>query len=131
MNNDEVRGPVSERVNGTSPLGRIASAGLRLIVLGLAVHLLLPQITSISHSSHVLYSLTWWVVLLALASQALSYTGNGYVSQQLVRLFGHTVSLYRCLQIVLASYSMGLIWGGQVTYSGATVRWLRGKNKAR
>ena len=45
--------------------------------------------------------------------------------QRLVALFGQRLRLVRCVQIVMASFSLGLVWGGQVAYSGASYRWLR------
>jgi uncharacterized protein (TIRG00374 family) len=64
-------------------------------------------------------------VALAIVVQGLSYVGNGYVIQRLVELFGHRLPLRRCIEIVMASFSLGLVWGGQVTYSGSSYRWLR------
>jgi uncharacterized protein (TIRG00374 family) len=113
------------------PFGRAAGAALRLLVLGLAVHLLLPQITALEHSLEVLKSLAWWAVLLAIAAQVSSYVGNGYVIQQLVALFGHRLPLTRGVEIVIASFSIGLVWGGQVTYSGSAYRWLRAAGVSR
>jgi uncharacterized protein (TIRG00374 family) len=96
-----------------------------LLVLGLAVHILLPQITQLRHSLGVVKNMAVWAVALALGSQALSYVGNGYVTRSLVELFGLRIPLSRSISITLASYSLGLVWGGQVTYTGATYRWLR------
>jgi uncharacterized protein (TIRG00374 family) len=96
-----------------------------LLILALAVHLLLPQITALEHSLDVLRSLFWWAVMIAIFAQWLSYAGNGYVIRSLVGLFGQRISLARCAAVVMASSSLALIWGGQVTYSGSAIRWLR------
>ena len=49
-----------------------------LIILGLAVHLILPQITSLEKSWQVLTTLALWAVVLAFVAQILSYLGNGF-----------------------------------------------------
>lgn len=108
-----------------SAFWRAAGPAIRLLILGLAVYLLLPQVTTLEHSLDVLRSLAWWAVLIAILAQWLSYAGNGYVIQMLVALFGQRLPLTRCIEIVLASFSLALVWGGQVTYSGSTFRWLR------
>jgi uncharacterized membrane protein YbhN (UPF0104 family) len=94
-------------------------------VLGLAVHLLLPQITTLEHSVNVLRSLIWWALVIAVIAQACSYLGNGYITRALVALFGRRLTLPRCVGIVMASYSLSVLWGGQFTQTGATFRWLR------
>lgn len=33
--------------------------------------------------------------------------------------------MFRAMAIVMASYSLSLVWGGQITNTGATFRWLR------
>lgn len=125
------RGPGSESAGAgpaarrSSTFWRASGAAFRLLVLGLVVHLLLPQITALEHSLEVLRSLAWWAVLLAILAQWLSYAGNGYVIQMLVALFGQRLPLTRCVEIVMASFSLALIWGGQVTYTGSAFRWLR------
>jgi uncharacterized membrane protein YbhN (UPF0104 family) len=94
-------------------------------VLGLAVHLLLPQITTLEHSVNVLRSLVWWALVIAVIAQVCSYLGNGYITRALVALFGQRLTLPRCVAIVMGSYSLSVLWGGQFTQTGATFRWLR------
>jgi uncharacterized membrane protein YbhN (UPF0104 family) len=96
-----------------------------LVLIGLAIHLLLPQIATLERSADVLRSLAWWALALAVTAQALSYAGNGYVTRALVALFGKSLTLARCIGIVMGSYSLSLLWGGQVMQTGATYRWLR------
>ena len=50
-----------------------------LVLLGLAVHLVLPQLTSLEHSLQVIKSLVLWAVALAVVAQVLSYLGSGYL----------------------------------------------------
>ena len=47
------------------------------------------------------------------------------MTRALVGLFGCRLPLSRCVSIVLASYSLSLIGGGQATYTTAAFRWLR------
>jgi uncharacterized membrane protein YbhN (UPF0104 family) len=50
---------------------------LLTLLLGLAVHLILPQIATLEHSLQVIQSMTWWAVALAAGAQVLSYLGSG------------------------------------------------------
>ena len=94
-----------------------------LIVLGLAVHLILPQITSLEHSWQVLRTLTPWAVGLAFVVQVLSYLGNGYLLQNIISLTRQFISLLRGTLIVLGSASVGMVAGGMVGSSAAIYRW--------
>ena len=55
------------------PKVRLARYLLPLINIGLAVHLLLPQIASLKDSIHVIRSMAWWLVGLAIIAQICSY----------------------------------------------------------
>lgn len=94
-----------------------------LIVLGLAIHVLLPQITSLEDSIHLLRTMSPWLVSLACLAQIGSYLGNGYLVKSIVDLGQTKLSLRRGLSIALASGSIGLIggWGGA---GAATYRWV-------
>jgi uncharacterized protein (TIRG00374 family) len=96
-----------------------------LVILGLAVHLLVPQITSLKHSWSVVHNLTWWAVSLAVLSQVLSYLGSGYVLHMILRSNRQDLSVARGALITLASYSIGLVAGGWVTGAAATFGWVR------
>ena len=87
--------------------------------------MLLPQVTALERSLGVLESLAWWAVALAVMAQWASYAGNGYALNRLTAVFGYDLPVRRCVEIVMGSYSVGLIWGGQLTYSGTAYRWLR------
>ena len=116
---------VSSEGRGTPTLRRALASALWLAVVGLAIHLLLPQIATLERSVDVVRSLTWWAVLLAVVTQTFSYAGNGYITRALARIFGRGLGLLRCVGIVMGSYSLSLLWGGQITQTGATFRWLR------
>ena len=94
-----------------------------LAILGVAVHLVLPQITSLEHSWQVLKTLTPWAVGLAFISQALSYLGSGYSLQTILSLARETINLVRSTLIVLGAASVGMVAGGIVGSSAAIYRW--------
>ena len=96
-----------------------------LVIAGLAAKFLLPETTAIRNSWDILRSMAWQVVLLAVVAQCLCYLCHGLVMRELQRVFGQTLSLLRGIAIVLASYSLSMIWGGQLTNTGTTYRWLR------
>ncbi len=98
-----------------------------LVVLGVAVHVVLPQLTTLRHSVDVLRSWVWWASALAVLAQAASYAGSGALLQAAVRLVGGRLRLGEAVAIAMGSASLGLLWGGQVTVSGATARWLRAR----
>ena len=56
-----------------------------LIVVGLAVTLLLPQIATLKNSWLVVQHMIWWGVALAVLSQVLSYLGAGYMLHAILR----------------------------------------------
>jgi uncharacterized protein (TIRG00374 family) len=94
-----------------------------LAILGLAVHLILPQITSLEHSWQVLKTLMPWAVGLAFIAQALSYLGSGYLLQTILSLARETINLMRSTLIVLGAASIGMVAGGMVGSSAAIYRW--------
>ncbi|MFN2164713.1 MAG: YbhN family protein [Anaerolineae bacterium] len=106
--------------------GKAARSVLLLIVLGLAVHLLLPQITTLEHSLQVLKGMTWWAVALAAGAQVLSYLGSGVLLRAIAAITGDRLSVARGTLITAASYSVGLVGGGMVGGGAATYRWTRG-----
>ena len=97
-----------------------------LLVLGLAVHLILPQITALKISWNVLTSMRYWAVALAIAAQFLSYLGNGSLLQQMLSIANEQLSLWRSTLVVFGAASIGLVAGGMVGSSAATFRWVSG-----
>lgn len=94
-----------------------------LVVIGIALHLILPQITALEKSWQVLKNLLLWAVGLAFLAQALSYLGSGYLLQKALAITHQGVSLLRSTLIVLGSASIGLIAGGTVGSSVAIFQW--------
>jgi uncharacterized membrane protein YbhN (UPF0104 family) len=99
---------------------------LTLLLLGLAVHLILPQIATMEHSLQVLKSMTWWAVGLAAGAQVLSYLGSGVLLWAIATMTGDRLSVLRGTLITTASYSIGLVAGGMVGGGAATYRWVHG-----
>jgi uncharacterized protein (TIRG00374 family) len=106
------------------PKIRLARYLLPLIILGLAVHLLLPQITSLEDSINVIHSMSLWLVSLAILAQVCSYFGSGYLLKVIVDLGQSRLSIVRGVLITLAAASIGLVAGGWVSAAAATYRWV-------
>ena len=106
-------------------VGQTVRYVLVLIVLGLAVHLLIPQITSIEHSVQVIRQMALWAVALAVLAQAASYLGSGYLLKAIAQLSESTLSLIKATLIVLAAASLGMVAGGMVGSAAATYRWMQ------
>lgn len=98
---------------------------LVLILLGLAVHLLLPQLTTLEHSLKIIQNMAWWALALAVAMQVLSYVGSGYLISSLASVSPPRLRLGRGVVITLAASSVGLIAGGMVGNAAAVYRWTR------
>jgi len=98
---------------------------LPLVLLGLAVHVILPQIASLEHSLKVIEGMVWWAVALAVVAQVLSYLGSGYLLKTLVAVAGQRLSVARGTAIFTAATSMGLVAGGPVSNVASTFRWMR------
>lgn len=103
---------------------------LILLMLGLAVHLLIPQITSLEQSWSVIKGMTWWLVTLAVVSQVLSYMGSGYMLSALLKTNQQWLSILKSVVITLASASIGLVVGGMVGSAAATYRWVRQESQS-
>src|SRR3989304_5035923 len=94
-----------------------------LALLGIAVHLILPQITALENSWRVLKSMALWGVGLAFIAQVLSYLGSGFLLQKTLAIARQVVSLMRSTLIVLGAASVGMVAGGTVGSSAAIYRW--------
>ena len=99
---------------------------VQLLLLGLAVHLLLPQLTTLKHAGQVIRGMALWALALAVVSQVLSYLGSGYLVQRIVALVGQRLSVTRGTLITMAASSIGVVAGGVVGTMAATYRWVRG-----
>jgi len=60
-----------------------------LILLGLAVHLILPQLASVESSFQVIKTMVLWAVLLAALAQVMSYAGTGYLLYSVVAIVNY------------------------------------------
>jgi uncharacterized protein (TIRG00374 family) len=96
-----------------------------LIVLGLAVHLVIPQITSLEHSIQVIRQMALWAVALAVLAQAASYLGSGYLLKAIAQLSESPLSIVKATLIVLAAASLGMVAGGMVGSAAMTYRWMQ------
>lgn len=96
-----------------------------LIILGLAVHLLIPQITTLEHSWSVVKNLTWWAFAAAAIAQVISYLGNGYLLHSILKSNQQQFSITRGALISAASQSIGLVAGGWLGGAAATYGWIR------
>jgi uncharacterized membrane protein YbhN (UPF0104 family) len=99
---------------------------LTLLLVGLAVQLILPQIATLEHSLQIIKGMTWWAVALAAGAQILSYLGSGVLLRAIVAMTGERLSVVRGTLITAASYSVGLVAGGMVGSGAATYRWIHG-----
>jgi uncharacterized protein (TIRG00374 family) len=100
---------------------------LTLILLGLAVHLLLPQLTTLSHSLAVVRQMKWWILALAAVAQFCSYLGSGVLLCGISAMGGARLSVARGTLITTAANSFGLLVGGMVGAGAVTYRWLRSR----
>jgi uncharacterized protein (TIRG00374 family) len=94
-----------------------------LVILGLAVYLVMPQIAVLKNSLQVLLHMFLWAVGLAFVAQVLSYLGSGYLLQKTFAITKLKASLLRSTLIVMGSTSIGLVAGGTVGSSAAIFRW--------
>ncbi len=100
-----------------------------LIILGLAVHLLVPQITTLENSWSVVLGMVWWAVALAATAQALSYLGSGFTLHAILDSNREKLSTGRGVLITLAAASIGLVAGGWVGTAAATYGWVRQESR--
>jgi len=104
---------------------KIGSSLTILIFIGLAVHLILPQLSSVEASFQVLRKMVLWAVLLAALAQIISYLGSGYLIYSAVALVDQSISVLKGVIITLAASSIGMLAGGTFGNSVATYRWVK------
>jgi uncharacterized membrane protein YbhN (UPF0104 family) len=97
-----------------------------LAIFGIAVYLILPQITALENSWQVLISMALWAVGLAFISQVFSYLGSGFMLQSILAIAHQKVSLGLNTLIVLGSTSIGMVAGGTLGTTAAIYRWTSG-----
>ncbi len=121
--------PMTEKKHVASiprPGVRLVRYLVPLVLLGLAVHILLPQIATMEHSLQVIKGMKLWAVALAVLAQTLSYLGSGYLLKTLVAVAGQQLSVLRGVIVFTAAASVGLAGGGPVGNVATTYRWMRG-----
>ncbi len=96
-----------------------------LIVLGLAVHFLLPQIESFRKSFHVIGQMRTGFVLLAVLAEIASYLGAGYILYSLAAIYKQKFPIWMGFLVIMASASVGLVAGGMFGSIVAISRWTR------
>jgi len=96
-----------------------------LILMGLAVNLILPQLASVEASLHVIKTMVPWAVLLAALGQGVSYLGAGYLINSVVAKVNQTIPILKGIIITLAASSIGMLAGGTFGNAAATYRWVR------
>ncbi len=96
-----------------------------LILMGLAVHLLLPQIATLEKSWGVIKGMAWWAIGLAFITQCLSYLGSGFILHAILANQREQLSVLEGVLITLASSSIGLVAGGWLGGSAATYGWVQ------
>ena len=97
---------------------------LTLIFLGLAVHLILPQIASFESSLQIIRTMALWAVLLAALAQIISYIWYGYLINSVLSIVNQRISILKGTAITLAAASMGMLVGGTFGNAAATYRWV-------
>lgn len=98
---------------------------LLLLFLGVVLYFLLPRLAALEQSIAVLTRLNIPFVILAVAAQALSYVGSGYLLRSVVRSSAESVSVFRGALVTLAANSVGTLGGGALGTAGTTYLWLR------
>jgi glycosyltransferase 2 family protein len=98
-----------------------------IILLGLAVYLILPQLTDLESSWKIIRGMVWWWVLLAVGAQILSYLGAGFMLYAILENSQQKLSILNGVLITLASASIGLVAGGWVGDAMAIYSWVHYK----
>lgn len=96
-----------------------------LIFLGLAVHLILPQIASFEESFQVIRTMALWAVLLAGLAEIISYFGYSYLINSVLSITNQHISILKGVAISLAASSRGILAGGTVGNAAAAYQWVK------
>jgi glycosyltransferase 2 family protein len=96
-----------------------------LLFVGVALYFLLPRLAKMQYGLAVLSHLRIPFVILAVAAQALSYLGNGYLIRSVVKVQSKPVSVFDGALVTLAANSVGTLGGGALGTAGMTYLWLR------
>jgi uncharacterized protein (TIRG00374 family) len=96
-----------------------------LILLGLAVHFLLPQVKSFRQAFDIILHLKWQFILLAILAEIISYFGVGYSMHTLSAIYRQNLSIARGVIIFIAGSSVGLVAGGMFGTIIAIAHWTK------
>lgn len=96
-----------------------------LLFVGVALYFLLPRLAAMQQALAVLSHLNVAFVMLAVAAQALSYLGSGYLIRSVVKVQSKPVSVFNGALVTLAANSVGTLGGGALGTAGMTYLWLR------
>lgn len=111
--------------SGARSWKRVLRRTVTLVLFGVGVHLLLPQILALEQSVDVVRQMAWWAIGLAVVAQALRYVAIAFVFQALVHSTKWHLPLASALGVTLAGNAFGLVAGGIVATSAAQYHWLR------
>jgi uncharacterized protein (TIRG00374 family) len=98
-----------------------------LLIFGVGIYLLLPQITTLKNSWQVLLKMLPYAIALAFLVQVISYLGSGYLLKKTLEISHKIVTLGRSTLIVMGAASISLVAGGTVGSSTAIFHWTKGK----
>ncbi len=123
-------GDLDQNVQPSAPIPGFFSIILKnfsiIILIGLAIYFVIPQIASLQKNMVVVRSLKFWAVGLAIIAQLTSYMGSGFTIKELVKSAHRYISIFRGMMITLSSTSIGLVAGGMFGAAAATFRWVKG-----
>jgi len=108
-----------------SPRARGLRYVMALVLMGVAVHVLVPQIATAERSIAVIRSMAPAAVAFAAVTQLCSYLGSGLLVQALVAVTGQKLALLRGTEVFTAAVSVGLSGGGPAGSVAASYHWLR------
>jgi len=102
----------------------IQTIGL-LVILGLAVHFLMPQIKSFRQAFEIISQMKWQFIVLAVVAEVISYLGVGYSMHSLAAIYHQKLSIILGVLIFTAGASVGLVAGGMFGTILAIAHWTR------
>jgi uncharacterized protein (TIRG00374 family) len=102
----------------------IQTIGL-LIVLGLAIHFLMPQIKSFRQAFQIISQMKWQFILLAIFAEIISYIGVGYSMHSLAAIYRQKLPITLGILIFTAGSSVGLVAGGMFGTIFAIAHWIK------
>jgi len=104
---------------------RVGRYLLLLLLLGLAVHVIVPMLAGLGHTLQVLRDMVPWAVVLAIAAQAFSFLGSGYMIKKIVAMDRQQLSVGRGTLIYTAAASAGMTGGGPIGTIATAYHYMR------